>query len=467
MPIGRPALLRFAAVGGEFRPWRLRPYRLGRARPVAAGTRRGLPPSRRFMVRDLRRPPPWLGGALQRLVRGRFHDPAPSPRPSSDPRRHPCVAGPIVARRLCAFRAGRPGRDASPEVCFPTAHAGHAAPSGAANLRTIPLRRSGPIPSPPWREHSIAGRPTGLRPCGFTPGVERQSLGRPRRPRTIVVEARTLRLGRRPIRVMHRLIFRSNGGVPLPAVGCFVAWPEFVACSTALRPCDTAAPSGGAHGIRPSQCFSCPRDRSVFRPGLPPAVFRTFHPGLFSRGAGRRCSVESLAAGRGRPPRLLGLVPAGNPFRRLLAEISAAETALGFVLSQVCGTPVRARPRGNPRRPTASVPRFRGLSARGLGAKHSGVRRDHALAARAAPRTRTVECSGRGETVNAFQLSAATSLWAPRGPEQTPAHAERTIRRPFSVLRGCCLADPTGGDSYVRGLRPCVPPRPRGDRQPV
>jgi len=185
--------VRFAAVGGEFHLRRLRPYWLGRARPVSAGTRRGLPPSRRFwcatisgLLRGLavRFSASSAGGATGRW---RFV-------PSPDPRRHTCVAGPTVARRRCAIRAGRPDR--APLVRF-------------ASLQHIPatLRRPGRPASGrsrfgvgariSWRplERTLRCWPReGPSPLRFYAWRRIRSFVQPRRPWTIVVEACPLRL---------------------------------------------------------------------------------------------------------------------------------------------------------------------------------------------------------------------------------------------------------------------------------
>jgi hypothetical protein len=204
--------------------------------------------------------------------------------------------------------------------------------------------------------------------------------------------------------------------------------------------------AGGAHGVRPSQCCSCPRDRGVSAPDSHLPFPGASTPVILLRGAAPLSSSPPMLATKSRsrrkcwapaadvPPRLLGFVPTGNPRRRRLA-VSAADTALGFGLSQVFGTASPARPRGFFDPTGASNPcesRFRDSSARGLWDDGgSRVRRAHAR-----PRT----------------------AWG--------GHEPWADRRPFSVLRGCCLADP--GWRW-RGARPAtaLAAEPAGDRLPV
>jgi hypothetical protein len=138
-----------------------------------------------------------------------------------------------------------------------------------------------------------------------------------------------------------------------------------------------------------------------FRPGLPPAVSRTIHPGLFSRGAGAGVRLSS-SAGRGRSPRLLGFVPADNPFRRLLAgfrrpRLPWAFSSLRFAdrrlwrvgaasCSDVIGNPA-AEPRGSrhvleqliARDQQPQCPASGAYPLVGLRRIIPGVRRDHTV----------------------------------------------------------------------------------------
>jgi hypothetical protein len=386
--------------------------RIGLAAPVlvSAGTRRGLPPSRCSWCAS-------IGGLLRGLavrfsassagdftIRRLRHDRLPNPAelPASPAR--------PFARR---FRAGRPGRDASREVCFPTAHAGHAAPSGAAGLRTIPLRRSGsccaafgentPLPA--------ARRAFALAVFRLASIVDLSD--------GLVVRGRLLsrrvrwRLRTPPDPGHAPPDFRSAGGVPLPAIGCFVALPESGARRTAHCRYDAAARYRRRSWASPFAVLLLPAGPRRFRPGLPPAVSRTIHPGLFSRGAGAGVRLSS-SAGRGRSPRLLGFVPAGNPFRRLLAgfrrpRLPWAFSSLRFVdrrlwrvgaasCSDVIGNPA-AEPRGSrhvleqliARDQQPQCPASGAYPLVGLGRIIPVFVAITRLAARAAPRTRTME----------------------------------------------------------------------------
>lgn len=70
-----------------------------------------------------------------------------------------------IAHATYADRQGLSRSGASHEVCSPSAHTGRDALSGAAGLRTIPLRRF----RQPWPALG-PGPPPGARPCGFPPG---------------------------------------------------------------------------------------------------------------------------------------------------------------------------------------------------------------------------------------------------------------------------------------------------------
>ena len=194
---------------------------------------------------------------------------------------------------------------------------------------------------------------------------------------------------RRPIRVMHRLIFLSAGGVPLPAVGCFVAWPEFVACSTALRPCDTRPYPAALMGFA-LRSVAPARGTEAFSPRTPTCRFADDPPRSFFPGDRRRCSVELW-----RRPRTFaaapGFCPRGQSVPPTPCGISAAETAVGFFLSQVCGSPDSGAPAHHRAGRQPQCPASGAYPLVGLGRIIPGVRRDHTVAARAAPRTRTME----------------------------------------------------------------------------
>jgi len=155
-------------AGEALTPATLRPYRLGRARArrrtFVTGCRG--PAGSWWQARDgvpgvpaaLRRPSPRPPGCATGLTGRGFAG-------TADP---PVAAGPIVSsfRRTTAFQ--RIGRQSIGRLSrgfrFPSALAGHAALSGLATPRTIPLRRPRRTPPPSRSAHAVATR----RPCGFS-----------------------------------------------------------------------------------------------------------------------------------------------------------------------------------------------------------------------------------------------------------------------------------------------------------
>jgi hypothetical protein len=175
-------------------------------------------------------------------------------------------------------------------------------------------------------------------------------------------------------------------------------------------------------------------------------------------------------AGRGRPPRLLGFLPAGNPYRRLLAA-SAATTALGFASLRYSARSSRRPPElrcsfG----PATPASRFRDPSAHGLLANHSGIRRAHAPAAlrRTFADTNCRKFYGRDGTVNALSMCRRPRPCGLRSPRRiSPTRASGPFRRPYSVFMGLLPSRSRRENGYKRGLRPRLPPRPPRDLLPV
>lgn len=122
--------------------------------------------------------------------------------------------------------------DASLEVPAPSAFAGHAALSGAAGIRTLPLRRC-------FRPHRPVHTPSGLGSAGRISPLRFSAAPPARAPRWMLIEA-----GCRSPQVMHRRCIPAD--VPLPHLASCVAWPGLHGPATLL-------------GFDPSQCCSCPR----------------------------------------------------------------------------------------------------------------------------------------------------------------------------------------------------------------
>lgn len=164
----------------------------------------------------------------------------------------------------------------------------------------------------------------------------------------------TRRAGAGPTRVMRRpCLFR--GGVPLPS-------------RTTPRPGRETFPAA-LMGFYPSQCFSCPRVPGRLRPDAPTCRFPEKPTRMIFTG-GRppaHAPTQTMRPAAGFPPRLLGFVPAGNPFPPPFFGARRAETALGFFLSQVFG---RRKPGATGRMlivcSTSLRDRLRSLNARGL-----------------------------------------------------------------------------------------------------
>ena len=201
-----------------------------------------------------------------------------------------------------------------------------------------------------------------------------------------------------------------------------------------------------------------------FRPGLPPAVSRTIHPGLFSRGTGAGVRLSS-GAGRGRSPRLLGFVPAGNPFRRLLAGFRRPRLPWAF-------SSLRFADRRTPARRRIIAP------AGSLSAPLPGPIRSWAwgesfpvfVAITRLPHARRRghepwnEC--RDEPSTPFNSRRAHPCSPPPAPDCSSA--KRQDHSPaLQRIEGLLPCRSPGENSYAHGLRPCVPPRPPRDRQPV
>lgn len=220
---------------------------------------------------------------------------------------------------------------------------------------------------------------------------------------------------RRPARVRPREPppYRSPLRFSAPVAG---GWASARASRAALP----GVPSPAALlGFVPSQSHSRPRVAGVSAgrahlpfPGRPPRWFS-------SRGWSPEPACASPTSkkrpGQGRPPRLLGFVLAGDPCPAAVLRGGRADTALGFAplgSSGACGATVRARPRPDHQTPeTASGPYpLMGFTA------------------------------------------IAIDVWLPSHRAGRPRG-----RRPFSVLRDWCLADPA----------PRPAKRPRLDRLPV
>lgn len=255
-----------------------------------------------------------LGGAFSRRSAGhssrRGH---PHRRPEPTPASH----------RV----AGRPG--ASHEVLSPAAHAGHAALSGRAACRTIPLRRSSPL-------RFFA--------CG------RASQGRNR--------------------------FRPESTQDGPALDRHPATrraPCSADCKWAKRRClwlrrgthglaGAGRCPGGAHGVVSFAAFLLPggRVRSA-RPAHMPLALTPTAALLHRRGNGRRLRSASLStAGQGCHARLLGIPPgqaapasdrAGRCCPGLCASSRCSDAAFSLVSPQRSGRVSSPGPAVSPRIP--------------------------------------------------------------------------------------------------------------------
>lgn len=124
----------------------------------------------------------------------------------------------------------------------PSAFAGHAALSGAAGIRTLPLRRCF-RPSVPSTRQVVGGRLPDIRPCGFPPL---------RRPEFHVGRSS----GRLSLASGHASPVTS-ADVPLPYLANCVAWPGLRGPAALL-------------GFNPSQCCSCPQADQAFPPVFGP-----------------------------------------------------------------------------------------------------------------------------------------------------------------------------------------------------
>jgi len=170
------------------------------------------------------------------------------------------IAGRLAARRAVLSVARQARTGASREVHSPTALTGHAALSGAAGLRTIPLRRW------PRERPGRSGVPIS-RCTGLALAVLRSAR-----------EAASAMVGRRPRRLpsgLHRR--RSGRDATQPAGKLLVAWPGTDEYRSRRRSWGSSLRSVGPVRGWPG-VSARPR---------PPAVFRASASIVF-RGTGRR-----------------------------------------------------------------------------------------------------------------------------------------------------------------------------------
>jgi hypothetical protein len=193
----------------------------------------------------------------------------------SGTRGHPRAAGPEGCTRTVATAidatAHRPDRAPLMRFRSPTAFTGRAALSGAAGIRTIPLRRFRSVPppnpasrpAPRWRQP----RPTGpvaervFRPCGFTPAP---AACDPRPDRRWLAASHS----RAPARIGSCTAGLFSGRCSATHPGHRATWPG---------PLFALAPAA-LLGFDPSRCCSRPRVSGPLGPSDPPAVLPAPRP---------------------------------------------------------------------------------------------------------------------------------------------------------------------------------------------
>jgi hypothetical protein len=297
--------MRFTVPAGVNPPETPRPYWLDRLRAPRGET---FPAAAAIEFSDrCGQRPLGTGGALRRR---RVHI-----RPLGRQGRAPASPARLVLagpNALLAVRTDRPTRVASLEVPVPSAHTGHAALSGAAGIRTIPLRRSC-LPCSPHRYRELPGQPP-LRSFACHPG-----------------EAFGHHAWMSPVAGHHGIAARSDASHTRESrdrglVG--VGLSRRRSWDSALR---SVAPARGSPDVS-----ARPR---------PPAVIPNVHPDGFVGGSAVAIQSNELTENSDRRSikdaqnRLLGFIPAGNPCRRRHHCRPTADTAMGFGLSQVLGHP--------------------------------------------------------------------------------------------------------------------------------
>ena len=206
------------------------------------------------------------------------------------------------------------------------------------------------------------------------------------------------------------------------------------------------------------------RGTEAFSPRTPTCRFADDPPRSFFPGDRRRCSVELW-----RRPRTFaaapGFCPRGQSVPPTPCGISAAETAVGFFLSQVCGSPDSARRRIIAPAGSLSAPLPGPIRSWASGESFpvfvAITRLPHARRRGHEPWN---DC--RDEPSTPFNSRRAHPCTPPPAPDCSGA--KRQDHSPaLQRIEGLLPCRSPGENSYAHGLRPCVPPRPPRDRQPV